>query len=401
MTGGFTADVGEIAGVPGFVVVRSRFGGPAQLVVDSNSVAGSWSFAGTGTTRGWFAFGGSGSDLRVDTTYDGSGTFTGTKDAASMVGTVNTTGSATFSGVTVASSDTDSVAEPLTDAWVDCGRLYARFDRQIAAEIEQFPGLEEQLVGVLYLRDGGIDEESLEEAAALSAEAATLAAAAEQLAQLETLPIPEGLLAGNEATSLVDDILNSATDADAGLIRPDVARQLVEEMLPSHVAPAVEELARTSPRWILERAVEILDRVERLEAVLAGDCPPDEQFRNLLSDASATIVTTLLDLVDKNQLDPALLPLIVRLAAGTGLTTSSPPDVDSGDGLIGPRVAEAVVRHALGHDGSNSGATASDGSSGDGAISQSGASDASSGDGLISQSAASDLTAMAVQIQSD
>jgi hypothetical protein len=380
MGGGFTIDASEFAGTSGYMVVRADVSGPATITVSDESIDGSWSFDGAGSARGWFGGPGAGFRVAVDTAYQGTGRFSGTTGAARMTGVLTSTGSASLGSTTQQSSDTDPIDESLTNVWVRCGRLYARYDRELAAEIESMPGFREQLEGVLYLRDGGIDDELLAEAAALAAEAAGLAADAARLPEIFVIPIPDGLL-GPESpvNNALGRIEGSAADADFGLIRPEEARQIAEDALESQAAAFVEQVARTSPRWILDRAVELLERVERLEAELAGDCPPSSEFRNLLSDAAARIVDAMLGLIDKNQLDVDLMPAIVRLALGAGIAPPPVPDVIIGDdGRIGPKVARAIVEHVVGGgEGSNGGETVSD----------------SPSDGPIS----SDLAALAVQ----
>lgn len=277
-TGGFIIDIAQAiaetgqstggADISGQLVLDSAINGPASMEVSGGGVTGEWTVAGTSTTNGRFTGSINGVTATVNVeaagVYDGAGTFAGASNAASMIGTLNSTNTATVNAngleQTATASDSQELTLTLTEPLGDCGRAFARVDLDLRQEINQLPGTTATIIGV-FTGDTAED--------------------------------------GYDFTVL--EALNN--DISALWNRIDAAED---------------------PFVLLADAFELLRDVEAAEDQLTGlDCGQDADFANAMTLLGAELVRVVLDQVALGDFAPSVQLTIIDKALELGLRTGA------------------------------------------------------------------------------
>lgn len=150
---GFGIDQG---GATGRITWSGSGSGPATLVIEEGSASGDWAMSGSGTIDGVFSS--AAGDITIDGVQDvleGRGSFTGTGGAYRLVGTSNSsvTASVTVPGIGTRSStqtSTDPVDAPLHDLLFTCNHLVGRYDHDVKQDLDAI-GFDESIVGAITL----------------------------------------------------------------------------------------------------------------------------------------------------------------------------------------------------------------------------------------------------------
>lgn len=277
-TGGFIIDMAQAiaetgqstggADISGQLILDSAINGPASMTVTDGAVTGEWTIAGTSTTDGRFTgtFNGVTASLSIDGAgvYDGAGTFTGSPKAATMIGTLNTTNTATASAngleQTATSSDSQELMLTLTEPLGDCGRAFARVDLDLRQAIDQLPGTTATVIGVFT---GDVSDEGYD------------------------FTVLESINAG------ISGLWNGLDAAD-------------------------------DPLFLLSEAFDLLREIEAAEDQLTGlDCGQDVDFANAMTLLGAELVRAIIDLATSSDFSDSMQLWLIDQALELGLRTGS------------------------------------------------------------------------------
>ncbi len=277
-TGGFILDLADFVDETGLGDGSVNFGGqatldaaisgPASMTVAGGDVTGEWTLAGPSTMDGLFTGSAGGRTvvllLEAVSVHDGAGTFSGLADAASMLGTMNSTVNATvnFDGreQSATSNNSDELALTLTEPLGDCGRAFARVDLELRQDIEALPGATATIIGVF-------------------------------------------------------------TGAPA-----DGAYDFIElEVLNGRIAALWNRLATAEDALdLIAEAFELLRDIEAAEDQLEGlDCGQDADFANAMTLLAADLVRVALDLAATGNFPPGEQLVIIERALELGLRTGA------------------------------------------------------------------------------
>ena len=143
----------------GEVNFTSNINGTATVIATADGVSGTWNYAGTGFGSGEAG----GAEFTADSTYVGSGTFTGTTIAARLVGVNGVSSTGTFLGTSRTSSEEQALDEALTGVLAGCGQLLGSFSLGANQEIEsQLPDGEAFFDGALVLYSDPPTDEAMD-----------------------------------------------------------------------------------------------------------------------------------------------------------------------------------------------------------------------------------------------
>jgi len=252
----------------GSVTLTVAGSGPLQLKLIDGAMDGTWSLDATQSVNGIIGPTGATITMTGGGPITGAGSIQGPPGDYRLTGSVTSTNTVEAFGQTATSTETETLDEPLTDVLVLCDQIVGRWDLRIKQRIEE-AGLDEFIRGYFS--------------------ASTGVEATEQAQKIE---------------ALLADVSRWAGEA-AGL--------------------------ETGERSLyLNRALNMLDRSQRLQAELAAPtpCPPDPTFTTDLALAMQDVLNTLLDR------SPGITgSVIVSLALGSGAIGAGSPVPGPADAL--------------------------------------------------------------------
>lgn len=270
------------AGDAGRIDTRGDAAGDASIVVDSDSISGSWTLEGSGTVEGVMVLGDAGSAVVAgNIAMTGSGEFSGTATDGRLTGSLQSTGQVTATTsrgtVPIPADNEDPFDEPLTDLLVSCSQLLGRWDAELQEKMEARggPGFQITVNGIAAY------------------------------------------------FVLSDEVVITAESAIANQMR-DLAKQ--GNLTLGQARAGGDGLVAMS------EGVDILRAVEQLQADIANkesDCPTDKAFINILTlIAGDALDTTLLGFDADDTFLPAASNLreMVRLGQATGAIGSGAKD---------------------------------------------------------------------------
>lgn len=242
--------------------------GPLALKLTDGVMSGTWSLEATQSANGVLGPAGSAITLTGGGPLTGSGSMQGPPGAYRLTGSVTSVNTVTAFDRTVTDTSTEPLDERLTDVLVLCDQIVGRWDLRIKQRAEE-AGLEEFIRGY-FSASTGVD-------------------ATEQAQKVE---------------QLLADVSRWAGEAE-GLEMGD--RSLY-----------------------LGRALNLLDRSQRLQAELAAPtpCPPDPTFTTDLALAMQDVLNTLLD-----RFPGITNSVIVSLGLGSGAIGAGSPVPEPADAV--------------------------------------------------------------------